>query len=246
MSLRVVLLGLTALASSGCVSSLSRVGRPPEMSAPGAQRSAMPPTADVRVDVTRPSPPPEGAAGSLWRSGPESLFGDRRARKRGDILTVLIDIRDEAQLQNRTIRTRTGTENLSVPNALGLNSIADDILPEGSDFNPAVNASSTSTSAGDGQIQREEEIRLRLAATVVEVLPNGHLAIVGSQEVRVNYELRDLQVAGIIRPEDISRANTITYDKVADARIAYGGRGQVSDIQQPRYGQQILDAVSPF
>ncbi|MEL6365291.1 MAG: flagellar basal body L-ring protein FlgH [Pseudomonadota bacterium] len=233
--------------TSGCASSLWRVGRMPELSAPGGQRPDATKPDEARMAVTLPVRMPEaGATGSLWRSGPESLFGDRRARKRGDILTVLIEIEDEAQILNNTTRSRTGSENISVPALLGANQTVDNFLPEGASLNPAINTNSTSTSVGNGQILREEEINLRLAATVVEVLPNGHLVIVGSQEVRVNYELRDLQVAGIIRPEDISRANTITYDKVADARIAYGGRGQITDIQQPRYGQQIIDAVSPF
>ena len=105
---------------------------------------------------------------------------------------------------------------------------------------------STQDTSGNGQIAREETITLRLAATVVDVQPNGHLVIRGSQEVRVNFELRDLQIAGIVRPEDISRQNIITYDKIADARIAYGGRGHLTDVQQPRYGQQVIDAISPF
>ena len=135
---------------------------------------------------------------------------------------------------------------MSVSNLLGLNSLAEDILPRGGTLDPAIGTSSTTNSSGDGQIKREEKITLRVAATVINELPNGHLAISGSQEIRVNYELRELLVAGIVRPEDIARNNTITYDKIADARISYGGRGQISDMQRARYGQQIIDMISPF
>jgi flagellar L-ring protein precursor FlgH len=135
---------------------------------------------------------------------------------------------------------------VNVSAAYGLTGIADVILPGGNTLSPGVQASGSQTSSGDGQISREEEITLRLAATVVNVLPNGHMVIRGSQEVRVNFELRDLQIAGIVRPEDISRQNVITYDKIADARIVYGGRGQLTNVQQPRYGQQVVDIISPF
>lgn len=234
---------------AGCTNSLDHMLRPPSMTAPGDVKAAAPTPSQARMNVP-PSPlshtaPPETAA-SLWRSGPQSLFGDRRARKQGDILTVMIEIDEEAEIRNRTNRKRSGTENLSVPALLGINSLAAQVLPGGAALNPAVDTSSTSTSSGDGLIKREERITLRVAATVTQVLPNGHLAIAGSQEIRVNYELRELLVAGIIRPEDISRSNVITYDKIADARVSYGGRGQISDLQRARYGQQIVDIISPF
>jgi len=129
---------------------------------------------------------------------------------------------------------------------LGIPQILNKRLPEGADLSTAVGVSSSSSASGNGSISRNEEITLRVAATVVDILPNGHLVVKGNQEVRVNYELRDLQVAGIVRPQDISRQNEITYDKIAGARIAYGGRGQVSDMQQPRYGQQLADSILPY
>ncbi len=236
-------------AAAGCSNRLDHMLRPPSMTAPGDVKAAAPAPALARLSVP-PSPvsytePPETAA-SLWRSGPQSLFGDRRARRQGDILTVMIEIDEEAEIRNRTDRSRSGAENLSVPALLGVNSLAAKVLPGGAALNPAIDTSSTSTSSGDGLIKREERITLRVAATVTQVLPNGHLAISGSQEIRVNYELRELLIAGIIRPEDISRSNVITYDKIADARVSYGGRGQISDLQRARYGQQIIDIVSPF
>lgn len=243
----VLLLGcMTALA--GCNGQLDSIGRPPPITAPGAALPIIDPPVPERIAL-RPTPgefADPTVAGSLWRSGPKSLFGDRRARSVGDILTVVIEIEDTAEISNVTTRARSGSDEVNVTAAYGLPKIADTILSGANTLNPAVSAEGAQDSSGSGQISREEEITLRLAATVVNVLPNGHLVIRGSQEVRVNFELRDLQIAGIVRPEDISRQNVITYDKIADARIAYGGRGQITDLQQPRYGQQVVDLISPF
>ncbi len=183
---------------------------------------------------------------SLWSGGRQSLLGDRRALQRGDILTVVIEIDEEAAISNRTSRSRSGSEGLRIPQLFGLPQRANEDLPEGASLDEAVSLSSDSSSSGDGTVRRQEELTLRVAATVTNVLPNGVLAIAGTQEVRVNFELRELLVSGYVRPEDISRQNEITYDKIASARISYGGRGQITDVQQPRYGQQILDMILPF
>lgn len=183
---------------------------------------------------------------SLWAAGQRSLLGDRRAIKRGDILTVVIEIDEEAAISNSTERSRSGSESLGIPQLFGLPQRVDKKLPEGASLSDSVSINSASKSGGDGSVRRSEELTLRVAATIMEVLPNGVLSIQGSQEVRVNYEMRELLVTGYVRPEDISRKNEITYDKIASARISYGGRGQISDMQQPRYGQQLLDAVLPF
>lgn len=183
--------------------------------------------------------------GSLWSSGPKSLFGDRRAKKVGDILTVLINIDDEAQLTNTTSRQRSGEEEAGATSLFGFEGLINDVLPGGG-LDPGAAVSSSSSASGQGQVRRNEAINLKIAARVIEVLPTGHLLITGRQEVRVNFELRDLQIVGLIRPEDVTRNNDITYDKMAEARISYGGRGHISDMQQPRYGQQVLDMISPF
>ena len=239
----------TALVLTSCTSRFGHIGKAPSLSAPGDPNTVVPAVADERLALgmhVQPYHFENGSSGSLWRSGPSSLFGDRRARTLGDILTVVVEIDEQAEITNRTNRTRNATEGLSVPNFFGLPSLAESVLPNGANLNPAIDASSSTTNSGDGSIARGEKITLQIAATVVGVLPNGHMVITGNQEVRVNHELRDLQVAGIIRPEDISRRNTITYEKIADARVVYGGRGVISDVQQPRYGQQILDAVMPY
>ncbi|MEM9169260.1 MAG: flagellar basal body L-ring protein FlgH [Pseudomonadota bacterium] len=250
MRYRSLIAGLAAGAAlCGCASRVDPFGDGPSMTPPGAPRGTGPPAAPGRGAFARAQSAPVSdtiAAGSLWRSGPTSLFGDRRARGLGDIVTVVVEFQEEAQIDNRTNRQHQASEELSVPGLFGVPTLASRVLPGGASLDPAVDAQSTSTTNGVGTIQRQDRLALRVAATVVDVLPNGHLVIAGSQEVRVNNELRDLQVGGIIRLEDISRQNTITYEKIADARVLYGGRGTLSNIQQPRYGQRALDALLPF
>ncbi|SFD09962.1 flagellar basal body L-ring protein FlgH [Tropicimonas isoalkanivorans] len=183
---------------------------------------------------------------SLWSKDRQSLLGDRRASKRGDILTVVIEIDDKAEMSNTTARSRSSGEQMGVSDLFGLPQRINENMPAGSSMDPAVKAHSNSSSEGDGSVKRREKLTLRVAATVVEVLQNGVLQIKGSQEVRVNFEIRELLVSGYVRPEDITRMNEVTYDKIASARISYGGRGQLSDVQQPRYGQQIADIILPF
>lgn len=183
---------------------------------------------------------------SLWQANRQTFFKDQRASNIGDILTVTIDIQDEAELENSSSRQRSGDESASLPNFLGMESQLTDVLPEALSPEDLVSLGSDSTSSGSGSIGREEEVILRLAAMVTEILPNGNLVIYGRQEVRVNYELREIKIAGVIRPEDIQSDNTISHEKIAEARIAYGGRGHLSDVQKPRYGQEFFDIVFPF
>lgn len=183
---------------------------------------------------------------SLWSGGRASLFGDRRAVGRGDILTVKIEIDDRAEISNSSSRSRSAGETLSLPSLFGVPQRLAGDLPNGASLDPAIDLSSQSTSSGDGAIRRNEKLTLRVAATVIEVQRNGVLRIRGSQEVRVNSETRELWVDGYVRPEDISRQNEVTYDKIASARISYGGRGQVSAVQTPRAGQSALNSLLPF
>lgn len=183
---------------------------------------------------------------SLWSGGQNSLLGDQRAIKKGDILTVVIELDEQAEFTNDTERSRSASESLGINGLFGLPQRANRRLPEGASLAEAVAINSASESEGEGSVTRKEKLTLRVAATVVDVLPNGVLSITGSQELRVNFELRELLVTGYVRPQDISRRNEITYDKIASARVSYGGRGQITDVQQPRFGQQILDAVLPY
>jgi len=186
------------------------------------------------------------AQASLWTGARGSLLGDRRAMQRGDIMTVVIEIDDRAEISNSTDRSRSASQQAGIQQLFGLPQRIDERLPDGASAASIVDLNSQSSASGDGSVSRNERLTLRVAVTVTDVLPNGVLAIVGRQEVRVNFELRELLVSGYIRPEDITRQNEITYDKIASARISYGGRGQISDMQQPRYGQQALDALLPF
>jgi flagellar L-ring protein precursor FlgH len=183
---------------------------------------------------------------SLWSRERGSLLGDRRAGQRGDILTVVIEIDDKAEISNSTGRSRSGSDKMGIPGLLGIPQRINSQLPAGASLDEAFSTNSSSSYQGDGSVARKEKLTLRIAATITETLPNGVLRIQGSQEVRVNFEVRELIVTGFVRPEDVTRQNEITYDKIAGARISYGGRGQISDVQQPRYGQQVADIVLPF
>jgi flagellar L-ring protein precursor FlgH len=195
--------------------------------------------------MPNPSDPPL-QNNSLWRQGSRTFLRDQRAASVGDLVTVLVSIQDEADMENSTKRNRDNSESMGIPNLLGLESSYARLFPSGFDPSKMVSANSSSDVTGTGTLKRSEQVNLRVAATVSQVLPNGNLVVVGRQQVRVNQELRDLQVGGIIRPQDIGSDNTVRHDRLAEARIAYGGRGTISDVQRPRYGQELMDIVLPF
>jgi flagellar L-ring protein precursor FlgH len=199
---------------------------------------------------TIPQPMPTAyepaAANSLWRAGSRSFFNDQRATRIGDILTVNIEIDDKAELSNSTDRQREASTSAGVSNFFGLEQVASQIF--NSAFDPAnlITADADSEHRGQGAINREEKIELTVAAVIVDRLPNGNLVIAGRQEVRINSELRELTVSGIIRPEDITSNNTVNHTQIAEARISYGGRGSISAVQRPNWGQRMGDAVAPW
>lgn len=234
---------LIALSLCAC-GRLNEVGRAPAFSPleGSYQHHAM-----YSTPLPRDVPPATPTdASSLWSANRDSLFGERRAQRKGDILTVVIEIDDKAEISNSSGRNRAGSDQMGIPSLFGIPQRLDAELPEGASMADAVNTSSSSSYTGSGSVARKEKLMLRVAATVVEELPNGVLRIEGQQEVRVNFELRELIVNGYVRPMDITRQNEITYDKIAGARISYGGRGQISAVQQPRYGQQVADILLPF
>ncbi len=240
---RMVLASIAASLLSGCAAfdKLKNIGQPPPLTAidnPTAQPGYKP--------VQMPMPAAQPASynpNSLWRNGSRAFFKDQRAHQIGDILTVKVNITDKANIANETKRTRTSNEDSGVDNFFGKTKLP--ILNTGVPTR-IFTANSTTTTDGKGSVDRQEALSTNVAAVVTQLLPNGNMVIEGRQEIRVNFEIRELVVAGVVRPEDIESDNTINSSKIAQARIAYGGRGQITEIQQPRYGQQVMDVILPF
>jgi flagellar L-ring protein FlgH len=242
---RTALIAALAAFAGGC-SSLERIrflGEKPPLAAienPTTQAGYKP--------VQMPMPAPQPAVynpNSLWRNGSRAFFKDQRAHQIGDILTVTVNITDKAAIDNETQRSRTNKEDSGITDFIGTKTLGAGGLKAPLPGR-ILTADSTASSEGKGSVTRQEALQTNIAAVVTQVLPNGNLVVEGKQEVRVNFEIRELIVAGIVRPEDIQSDNTIDSSKIAEARIAYGGRGQLMDVQQPRYGQQVLDVLLPF
>jgi flagellar L-ring protein precursor FlgH len=228
--------------ASGCssIDRLSQIGEQPKLS-----EIENPTTKPGYKPVQMPMPKPETVsynANSLWRNGSRSFFKDQRAHQIGDLLTVSVNITDQANFANETQRSRIVTEDSGITAFLGSNLLTGKTALPGR----LLTADANSSSDGKGSIQRQETLQTNIAAVVTQLLPNGNLVVEGKQEVRVNFEKRELIVAGIVRPEDIQSDNTIDSSKIAQARIAYGGHGQITDVQEPRYGQQVMDVLLPF
>lgn len=248
MKLTTLTLGTALALSLGACSTaerLSRVGETPDFAKVESptERSGYKP-------VTMPMPDKQVETkqmNSLWSTGRQAFFEDQRAKQIGDILTVTIDMESEAEFGSSSTRSRNAGENTGINALAGFENQLDSIfLPDGGD--PATMADLTSTSSNNnaGSTESEDELTFRVAAVVSQILPNGNMVIHGRQEFRVNYEKRIVEVTGVIRPEDIMVDNSVPYDKIAEARIGYGGKGFVSDVQQPRIGQQIFDILMPY
>ncbi len=187
-----------------------------------------------------------GAPNSLWRTGSRTFFNDQRAQRIGDIITVEIEIDDSAEVSNSSNRQREGSTSVGISNFFGLEESLGQVFNSAFDTENMIGADSESEHRGTGAINREEKIELTVAAVIVDRLPNGNLVLAGRQEVRINGELRELTVSGIIRPEDVTASNRINHTQIAEARISYGGRGSISAVQRPQWGQRIGDAISPW
>ena len=230
--------------ASGCssIDRLKNIGETPPLTA-----IENPTTQPGYKPVQMPMPKPQPASyspNSLWRNGSRAFFKDQRAAQVGDILTVIVNFTDKAAIANETQRSRDSKEDSGITDFAGsklLTGKAAQVLP-----GRLLTADGTSSSDGKGSVNRQEALQTNVAAVVTQILPNGNLVVEGKQEIRVNFEIRELIVAGIVRPEDIQSDNTIDSTKIAEARIAYGGRGQLTDVQQQRYGQQVLDVFLPF
>lgn len=241
-----IIAAMGSLSACNALGRLSEVGSGPQVSAiqnptqkPGYQAVSMP--------MPQPVAPPQNA-NSLWRPGSRAFFKDQRAKEVGDILTVAVSIDNEsASFESDLTRKRGATEDMgSAFSLFGFENSLGKVLPDSVDPTSLLNVTGNSNNTNSGATTRTESMTVSMAAIITQVLPNGNLVISGKQEIRVNYEMRELTVQGIIRPEDISSSNSVTYDKIAEARIHYGGRGVVSEVTQPRYGQQILDVILPF
>lgn len=233
---RAILLATAAALLAGCSSRLNEIGVPPALSPVGTGYVTGVSASSYQYPETPAAPVKRF---SLWDNRQSRLFTDARALSPGDILTVIISINDQARFVNESERSRTSDRNLDLTGAFEIGGV-------GNSGSADLDVGADSVSKGAGATARSEDIRLSVAAVVTDVLPNGNLIISGSQEVRVNAELRILTIAGIVRPADIGARNTISYERIAEARISYGGRGRLTEVQQPAYGQQILDIVSPF
>ncbi len=238
-------LAVFAAPLAACGSVASAVA-PPQLSPMGYPAALVPQQANVVQQDSRGEAPHPASANSLWRAGARAFFIDQRAAKVGDILTVLIEIDDSASTSNASTSSRTSGASLGIPNFLGLESSIGKFLPSPVDPKNLINSNSKDTNAGAGSITRQEKISLTVAAVVTQVLPNGNLVISGNQEVRTNNDLRHLSVDGIVRPEDITSANTIKHTQIASARIDYGGRGDQSQVQKTPAGQSLIERFSPF
>lgn len=240
-----MLLMATSLSGCGIWGRLTSIGELPEISPienPTEVKNYEP--------VSMPMPQQIEAqpmANSLWKPGSSGFFKDQRASKVGDIITVKISAKDNALMENETEQNRDDNkDSVGITSFLGYESYAKDYLPDAVEASDIINITSNREISGDGKIDRQEKINMTLAAIVTQVLPNGNLVIEGSQEIRVNYELRQMMVRGIIRRADIASDNTIESSKIAEMRVSYGGKGVISDVQQPRYGRQLIDIISPF
>lgn len=231
----IFLITAMTLSLAGCGANLAEVGKAPVMSPVGAGLDHN--TRSTAYYPKAPSRPVQRY--SLWDDRQSHLFTDARALSIGDVMTVFISINDRAKFSNESERSRVAARKLGIGGKYDANGV-------GGSGSAGFDIGSSSTSAGAGQTERSENLRLSVAAIVTDVLPNGNLVISGSQEVRVNAELRVLTIGGIVRPADIGASNTIPYERIAEARISYGGRGRLTEVQQPPYGHQILDQVLPF
>ena len=244
--LRFAALALAVAALAGCntLSRLSEVNGGPELSKitnPTARPSYRP--------ISLPMPAPrqaENNPNSLWRAGARAFFKDQRAKEVGDILTVKLAMADSAVLANTSTRARNDDETASVTGLLGLEDEFTKVLPQGLNNAEIMKFDQVHNTSGIGAINRSETIALSFAAVVTQILPNGNLVIMGRQEIRVNAEMRELMVTGVVRPVDVDSTNTVAHSDIAEMRVAYGGRGTMSELQQPRWGTQIWDIVFPF
>ncbi len=246
ISLLALALCTSLTACTDTLNKLERAGKPPPLS------EVKDPTRDPEyAPLSWPmpegkAPPTQQYANSLWQPGSRAFFRDQRASRVGDILRIKIKINDKAEVGNETERKRDNTENLQTPSVFGVEDLLVRPLPKVANPAQLLDTVSNTNTKGKGTIKRQDTIDTMVAALIIQVLPNGNYVIEGKQEILVNYDVREVSIKGVVRPQDITTDNTVDSTQVAEARIVYGGRGQLMDVQQPRWGSQVVETLSPF
>ena len=224
---------------------LEQVGKPPPMTTI-QNPTTKPEYQPLSWPLPQEQPPSVRHANSLWQPGSRAFFRDQRAARVGDIMRIKINLDDRAEVTNQTRNSRENTDTVGAPQVFGLQKKIFGALPGSADPTSLLSFNSNNDMNSTGRMRREEKVETMVPATVVQILPNGNMVISGRQEIRINYEIREVAIDGVVRPQDINSDNTIDSTQVAEARINYGGRGQIMDKQQPRWGSQVVDVLSPF
>lgn len=241
-----ILLSFVLVSCSDTITRLKNIGRGPQLASVEMPPNAEDDVSDVDFARLEKQRHYMKKTNSLWEPGSTTFFRDNRAWRIGDIVTVIVSINDSAKLNNATTQKRTGTDALGLTSLFGKETALAHTISGKANPKSLLDTKTSRNHVGSGDIARQEKIQTKIATIVTKVLPNGNLVIQGHQEIRVNHELREVKVAGIIRPKDVGSDNSIQSEQIAEARISYGGRGIVSDVQQPRIGSQVIDAISPF
>ncbi len=205
------------------------------------QSDVVTPTFDQQLKPAAPS----YSNGSIWQAASVSLVEDGKARRIGDIVTIIITETASASKQAATATGRSSQLNVGIPNLLGLEG-SKIITSNFSDLSNLINASAGSSFDGSGSTSRKETLTATITTKVIDQLPNGNLRIEGRRNVRVNHEDQIVTVKGTIRSRDITPDNTINSIYVADAQITYSGEGIISDRQKPGWLMNIIDKLWPF
>ena len=196
------------------------------------------------IDEQQVKPVADYSSGSIWQASSSGVTEDFKARRRGDIITIVITETSSASKEAKTDTSRDTSMSASIPNLMGLEKIG--MLKNSMDLSNLINAKAASTYAGAGSTSRQEDLRATITARVIEVLPNGNLQIEGRRNIRVNEEDQEIILEGTVRPRDVGQNNTVNSIYVADAKISYSGRGIISDRQSPGWLMNIIDKVWPF
>jgi flagellar L-ring protein FlgH len=242
--INILILSAMLASCSTTVERLKRVGQPPEfanMEVPASEEDNYDSEERAAIYEQR-----KMKTNSLWQPGSKTFFRDSRAWKVGDIIKIIVKVSDSADLNNSSDQGRSGKDSLGIPSVFGKEKAVAKFLSHNGDPASMLDTNMSRKHSGSGKISRKETIQTVIAAVVTQILNNGNLVLLGRQEIRVNNELREIKVTGIIRPRDISADNSVSSDQIAEARISYGGRGTISDMQQPRVGSQVVDIISPF